>query len=384
VRPILLGLLLLSACDDGSSYLVVTVESGAPLSVTQLAVTALNAGQSATVNIPGAWSLPPAQSFALHFPAGRSGDVTVEVVASGAAGELARATGTTALVVGGTATLTLQLTPGSFDLGGDRGDAGAARDLSGADLAGVDLSTADLSTADLAVQDLAVPPGDLAGADLATPVDLRPPPDLAGADLLVKPRVLIVGSDTPSNLGNFQTQEQNTGAFSVVDTFDARSATPTVAQLQSYDAVLVFLNVGFADYVALGDNLATYYDGGGRVVLCSFIWVGGFTQGRFFVVGNGYMLLDYATAGYVNESIGTVVEPTSPLMAGVQTLTWAGSSEATTLVNGGVAVAKWKVSGNPLVVRGVVKGRNRADLNFFLPGTPGDGALLIRNALLYQ
>lgn len=60
-------------------------------------------------------------------------------------------------------------------------------------------------------------------------------------------------------------------------------------------------------------------------------------------------------------------------------------------MNGGVTVASWG-NGSPLVVRGVVKGRKRVDVNFlpFPSGSAqtqswtGDGIALLRNALLYR
>src|SRR4051812_40325992 len=43
-----------------------------------------------------------------------------------------------------------------------------------------------------------------------------------------------------------------------VDTFDARSATPTLAQLQAYDDVVTYSDQPYADPGALGDVLADY------------------------------------------------------------------------------------------------------------------------------
>ena len=64
----------------------------------------------------------------------------------------------------------------------------------------------------------------------------------------------------------------------VVDYFDARAATPTVAQMQAYDCVYTWVNSAYADNVLFGDNLAAYVDGGGNVVLGVFCT---FTTGNF-------------------------------------------------------------------------------------------------------
>lgn len=60
------------------------------------------------------------------------------------------------------------------------------------------------------------------------------------------------------------------GPGSVVDYFDTRSGTPTLAQLSAYEAVSTWTNSPHADRVLLGDTLADYVDAGGRVILSVF------------------------------------------------------------------------------------------------------------------
>lgn len=55
-----------------------------------------------------------------------------------------------------------------------------------------------------------------------------------------------------------------------VDYFDARVATPTLATLNTYDAVYVWVNFAMFDPIAFGDVLADYVDGGGVVILGAF------------------------------------------------------------------------------------------------------------------
>ena len=189
-----------------------------------------------------------------------------------------------------------------------------------------------------------------------------------------------------------QQKMQATGAFTQVDIFQANTATATVAQLQAYDVVLVFADGGFQDPIATGDNLATYWDGGGRVVVATFAnCLGiGFT-GRFGTPANGYVLISPMGQEQPTDSLGTILEPMSPLVAGVATLSATAAYRSSGgVINGGIVVAQWK-SGKPLIVRGVVKGRNRADLNMFPPsGTVrndlwmGDGAAILKNALIYK
>jgi hypothetical protein len=63
-----------------------------------------------------------------------------------------------------------------------------------------------------------------------------------------------------------------------VDYFDTRVATPTVAMMQTYDAVYTWANYAYFDNVGFGNNLAAYNDSGGTVVLGSFCT---YTSGNF-------------------------------------------------------------------------------------------------------
>ena len=80
-----------------------------------------------------------------------------------------------------------------------------------------------------------------------------------------KPSVLILHTSTPAL--DTQAKLAATGLFGAVDLFNAaasESATPSLAQLLPYDAVLVSPDYAepFADNVALGNNLADYVDAG--------------------------------------------------------------------------------------------------------------------------
>ena len=62
-------------------------------------------------------------------------------------------------------------------------------------------------------------------------------------------------------------------AAGTVDYFDARVATPSVATLLQYDAVYTWADFAYQDPVGFGNNLASYNDNGGNVVLgvfCTF------------------------------------------------------------------------------------------------------------------
>ncbi len=80
------------------------------------------------------------------------------------------------------------------------------------------------------------------------------------------PSVLIVAADSDPPTAELMA----TGRFSTVNYFDARSATPSLPTLSSYDAVLAYTNSSPYDATALGDVLADYVDSGGRVNVLTY------------------------------------------------------------------------------------------------------------------
>jgi hypothetical protein len=213
-------------------------------------------------------------------------------------------------------------------------------------------------------------------------------------------RVLVVAASSAAGASaDVQGLLAATGAFAAVDAFDAVAGTPALAQLQGYQAVLVWSDAPFADATALGDALAAYFEGGGRVVVAAQANTttapGVAVGGRFGDSATGYLLV---TPAGVDNTAGAmvVVDGASPLLAGVTTFSaavaWKSSGG---IANGGTAAATWQPSGFPLAVSGtVIVGagtRRRADLNVYPPSSAvnptwwtGDGATLLVNALLYR
>ncbi|MSP61794.1 MAG: hypothetical protein EXR72_15965 [Myxococcales bacterium] len=209
-------------------------------------------------------------------------------------------------------------------------------------------------------------------------------------------KILIIGgSNEVGYYNDIQSKLVATAAFQAVDVFAANFATPTLATLQKYNAVLVYSHNAFQDPVALGNNLADYFDGGGRVVLANFSNVTGF--GKLQVAGrwtqaNGYLLIGPATGTYTAEAAAiTISEPGTPLVAGVTKLTApSGFKVNGAVLNGATIVAKWG-SGANLIVRGVKAGKPLVQLNMFPPSATvnagswsGDGAIIMKNALLWR
>jgi len=153
----------------------------------------------------------------------------------------------------------------------------------------------------------------------------------------------IVAAAPPGYADEVRTILMGTGSFELIDVYDASIATPTVADLQTHQSVLVFSDKVFIDPVTLGNVLADYFDAGGRVVVAQYSTVGGGTriQGRFGDPSMGYLLLDPAgvLSNAVDDGLGNVAEPQSRLLRDVSTFQYTASQKSTgAVINGGSMV----------------------------------------------
>lgn len=200
-------------------------------------------------------------------------------------------------------------------------------------------------------------------------------------------------SSTDCRFTDVQAKLTASGLFGTVDIINASSSTPTLQQLQAYDAVLVWSNTSFQDSTLLGNTLADYVDAGGAVVVAVFAvnWntLTLSIQGRW---QNGYeVIADQSGSTTGAASLGTVLLPAHPIMAGVSSFnggTNAYRPTATVLNPGAIAIAEWS-DGRILVAQGA--NPKRVDLGFYPPssdcGGSGfwtsstDGGKLLSNAL---
>jgi hypothetical protein len=185
----------------------------------------------------------------------------------------------------------------------------------------------------------------------------------------------------------------NTLVFSKVSGFLASQATPTLAQLQQYAAVLVYSDASFYDSVGMGNVLADYVDAGGGVVVATF----GFNSDGYGLLGRlvtgGYLPL---TTG--EQTSGTALtfvadQPNHPILNGVTSFNGGSSSyhELVTTTSGASLVAHW-TDGQPLVATKQLTAGRVIALNFYPPSSNASsdfwlantkGGLLMANALLY-
>lgn len=213
------------------------------------------------------------------------------------------------------------------------------------------------------------------------------------------PRVAIAAA-AASSLGDArytdpQAQIFGTGMFDAVDIINVTTQTPTLAQLQQYDAIITWSNVNYSDSIAMGDVLADYVDAGGGVVVAVFAnsttTAARYLRGRWQT--GGYEIVP-AAGGTTSStaSLGNILVPGHPIMAGVDSFSASTASRptSTALTAGSTLIAQWS-DGRTLVATGA--NPHRADLGFYPPSSnvsapwwnpaDSDGAALMANALMY-
>jgi len=164
-------------------------------------------------------------------------------------------------------------------------------------------------------------------------------------------KVLIVHSSLVPP-ATFQSGVKAFPDVATVDLFDAKTASPTAAQLENYDLVVSMSgDPNDQDPAAVGDALADFYDHGGAVV--QFAWDndhnGGYpTTGRW--ASGGYEPFLPGPAPDNALTLGTH-DASSPLMQGVNSLQ-SEDETAPTLAPGATLLAKWSDDTNLIAVKG--------------------------------
>ena len=206
--------------------------------------------------------------------------------------------------------------------------------------------------------------------------------------------VAILGSPAGGSSWNQDVQSKllATGYFSKVDIYDISTTTPSLATLETYQAVLVYSDgPGYQNSAQLGDTLADYVDAGYGVVVAVFADASLPFAGRF--VTQDYWAIDPGPQAQGDELTLGTYDASSPLMAGVTSFDGGSSSYHSTGAVDRLAklVASWS-DGSPLVATRIIHGAPRVDLGFYPPSNAArddfwlqntDGALLMANALVY-
>ena len=214
-----------------------------------------------------------------------------------------------------------------------------------------------------------------------------------------EPKVAVYGADSASHTADVQAKLNSTGLFSQVDVFLVESdPVPTLAELQEYDAVLVYSNGQFGNTTAMGDVLANYVDGGGGAVVATFAFSD--PAGSYGIGGRisseGY--LPFTQGGWSTGTNLTLVadEPEHPILSGVTSFNGGLSSYFNTvnLTSEAYLVAHWS-NDVPLIAvqepmmegAGCVVGLNffplSSDVQWDSWDPSTDGDLLMANSLLF-
>ncbi|MEO5721921.1 MAG: hypothetical protein ABIR71_10680 [Chthoniobacterales bacterium] len=183
-------------------------------------------------------------------------------------------------------------------------------------------------------------------------------------------RVLIVYSESsvaPATLRNQILAEPGVAA---VDLFVARTATPTLAQLSSYDVVVAFSNTTYDDAAAMGDVLADYADTGGLVVAFNFNWYGTpFGLAGRWMTG-GYTPFTFPAAPlFTDSTLGTFTDK-HPLMQEVTALN-GHFRHNVALAPGATQVAAW-ADAVPMIAVKTQAGNTGVGINNYVGDAPND------------
>jgi hypothetical protein len=184
------------------------------------------------------------------------------------------------------------------------------------------------------------------------------------------------------------------GQFSSV-TYTNMSPLPTVAAMQAFDAIVAYTFI--SPPTGFGDNLKTYLESGGGVVICDYssaeagFSIGGAYQTTYLLMTPSTFLTTAVNFG--TGTPGTILDPTSPLMAGLVNVGIKTSGQHMSVSNvpkaGTTIVAQWS-DGAPAVMWNTINGHKVAELNMYGTSTTSsssgwdattDGAKLIANAL---
>jgi len=214
-----------------------------------------------------------------------------------------------------------------------------------------------------------------------------------------RPNILILHSLSAVDVNGLDVKSKLEAVypFSGVDVINGSQTTPSLTQLQQYDAVLMWNVSTWFDRITLGNNLASYINGGGRVV--GGIYATGGSSGSN--PGGSYSSFELIPFGSgtssFNLGMATPTLPAHPLLKEVMTFQGASSGvrpSTTSISAGAIRVANW-TTGNPLIVVSNGIGTQlvrKVDLGFcpvsgdvatYGWNSITDGAKILRNALLW-
>jgi hypothetical protein len=142
------------------------------------------------------------------------------------------------------------------------------------------------------------------------------------------------------------------GYGEVVTDVSCVSYTPTLNEMLEYEAILVWSNDSFADPVAMGDRLADYVDGGGRVIMFASCWYSspGLGIGGRIKTEWQYQTINYSDSFDLQDRAEGWFDPYNPVTQDMGTYPiHMYYRHNTTLAPGATLLAEW-TGGIPFVV----------------------------------
>ena len=131
--------------------------------------------------------------------------------------------------------------------------------------------------------------------------------------------------------------------FSTVAALDARYSTPTLGDLLNYDVVVTWTNNVYHDQNTFGNNLKSYVDAGGGVVVGIFAHdTGGFGLAGSWLSANYDPIQQMTGVDFYTTTIGTIDDPSHPIMDGVSDVSTSFVLKSATLTAGASPIFHWK------------------------------------------
>jgi hypothetical protein len=168
------------------------------------------------------------------------------------------------------------------------------------------------------------------------------------------PRILITTNISYSS--DFAAALAAKPEVAAVDTFDtgAGGGTPSAGTLATYDLVASLGDSTYQDPALWGDRLADFIDAGGVVIQYAYDnWdnTGAHPTGRY--ESGGYAPFIPGPDDALSTSLGTILVPGSPLLAGVPNFTTSDNTTPT-VAPGATLLAKWTDDRNAIATKGHV------------------------------
>jgi hypothetical protein len=180
--------------------------------------------------------------------------------------------------------------------------------------------------------------------------------------------IAILGSESTEDeyLDNIAQYLINSGRFAEIATINAYSSTPTLAELQTYDAVGVFGWHYWYNADAIGNLLADYIDWGGNVFIAFAAngtgadWM---VKGRFDTE-DYWLISPYDYNGGTSYYMGNVYEAGHPIMAGVNNVISRSKLNYGASVSDEATLLAEFLDRTPLIAVNEVGHSRRVDISF--------------------